>query len=596
MRIYRTLIFVASIGFGACLFLFNYSFAQVQISLECYEPGKHVVDIRGIPDPDDPSEDIGSSYYFDEDGGVMTINTDSTAHITGILLNYSNPNVKWEVDVWLKNESGWDYWSNPANWTLPRGRARNYKEPLPEGTALNLLAEQEHPNWTYWELDNSRSRLIGLDAMSDYTLLLSHMPDEFQVGFQLGIAANDKNEAFGFSGWFFYKEANDKFFTDEDSNGDFNAIADTILDTNANFCMFREAFRFCVTPDSFIVGLQFSNSCEGTIIKNSLGEDKILAEQQIGANFGPFHIDDSVIFTYMLPNNVDTGQVQFANINCDDDTLKLNTFTECLESSPDSFVVKAFLTGNVGGTYDLIPKLGVNLDTIPINMIDTICIGCNKPFPEGASLNIGLYIFVNDSAFEIVSHPITKVCTSTPNTCPIENATIESICGDSGTYTVSIKLESSAFDTLVIYDDQNTDTLYLTDCGSTIFEGEYGTYNRGDTIEISVHEQDRFHFCFKRFPIDEPICNANGLKLLNLFPNPAQDKIVLETAPISTQTITWKIFSLNGDLLDYSSLPDYKGIRQLEIPIDILNDGIYLIAVFSENGFVASRPFIKISQ
>jgi hypothetical protein len=59
-------------------------------------------------------------------------------------------------------------------------------------------------DWTYYELLPS-SKLYGTGAFSGSVLSLSHQPSNYYYGFQLGMAANNRNANYGMSGWFFYQ-------------------------------------------------------------------------------------------------------------------------------------------------------------------------------------------------------------------------------------------------------------------------------------------------------------------------------------------------------------------------------------------------------
>ena len=132
-----------------------------------------------------------NEFEFDDKGALITTYFGNNAHISGTILHPSNPNLQWEVSLWLKNKKDWSAWQAD-------GGTYNY-------TGSNqAIAEDHFTFWDYYELDATRSVMIGRGTHQDDSLFLSQSSASFTHGFQLGIAANGKTDAFGFSGWFDY--------------------------------------------------------------------------------------------------------------------------------------------------------------------------------------------------------------------------------------------------------------------------------------------------------------------------------------------------------------------------------------------------------
>lgn len=131
---------------------------------------------------------FGSDFVFGEEGGLLQRDLDNgTAHLTGQVYDAEDPNFSWIVDIYLYDQMGWEQWSENGGW---------YKDDLE-------LAGDNYLDWDYYKLSDE-SRLIGSGYFEGSELMLSHAPSDFTFGFQLGQAANNTNDAYGMSGWFYY--------------------------------------------------------------------------------------------------------------------------------------------------------------------------------------------------------------------------------------------------------------------------------------------------------------------------------------------------------------------------------------------------------
>jgi len=133
-----------------------------------------------------PNIPAPSPWFIWENEGTMVTYFDGSAYISGVVRNDTDPNLAFEVSIWLNNSRSWDEWS---------ALGRNYKDDL-------NLAGNNYQDWMYYEMVGGFSRLTGIDGLEGSLLLLSHLPANYYFGFQCGIAANNHNANNGISGWF----------------------------------------------------------------------------------------------------------------------------------------------------------------------------------------------------------------------------------------------------------------------------------------------------------------------------------------------------------------------------------------------------------
>ena len=135
-----------------------------------------------------PAE-FGENYVFNQDGGSFVQDFEAgTAHITGQVYNAAYPLHSWIIDIHLEDRKDWDAWSEAGG---------GYKDDY--GVAGEL-----YKTWSYYKLSEN-SQLIGAYDFEGSVLSLTHAPANFEFGFQVGEAANNRNAEWGMSGWFFYE-------------------------------------------------------------------------------------------------------------------------------------------------------------------------------------------------------------------------------------------------------------------------------------------------------------------------------------------------------------------------------------------------------
>lgn len=94
------------------------------------------------------------------------------------------------------------------------------------------------------------------------------------------------------------------------------------------------------------------------------------------------------------------------------------------------------------------------------------------------------------------------------------------------------------------------------------------------------------------------LCNAlqtNEFKLLNIFPNPSNENIVLNFIAPSKEEMSYSIYDLTGHKLDENIIYSQVGFNQFHIQTSLLAAGSY-ICKLSNKGNVQSLMFVKLNK
>jgi uncharacterized repeat protein (TIGR01451 family) len=129
-------------------------------------------------------------YYTLIDGNWKEYE-DGTAHITATVVSTINDNAGWEIDIWFMNGMDWDEWSNQEFPT-------SFKDDFG-------VAGDNYLDWFFYIMDNENATLTGWGDFEGSFLELEHAPSNYFYGYQVGIAANNVNEAYGSGGWLTYE-------------------------------------------------------------------------------------------------------------------------------------------------------------------------------------------------------------------------------------------------------------------------------------------------------------------------------------------------------------------------------------------------------
>ena len=205
----------------------------------------------------------------------ITFFSDSTAHITGQVVNQLDNSRQWAVDMWLKD--GVDY----NTWTA---LGRDVKVEW----APQAAVDSNKQDWNFFEVDSLRSIVTGIPG-TQYdgdTLYLSHNPPSRQFGFQMGVAANAKNGDFGISGWFLFSGS----YT---GHGDLNS---TLSCGQSCEVELLAAIPTCLDDQSYEVSVSIGGSGNNYSIFDNLGNS--LSGLTAGTyTFGPYNTSDTLVFT-----------------------------------------------------------------------------------------------------------------------------------------------------------------------------------------------------------------------------------------------------------------------------------------------------------
>ena len=309
--------------------------SQAQITEVCQltdfqTPNGHGIYLGNLPGG------LAPEFLFDSAGGTLTIYNDGSAQLTGRVAHTSVASFEWDVNIWLINQMDFNTWT---------GLGRGVK--IEQAPASVVSANQQ--NWTFYELDSTRSILTGVPGATNAgdTLRLFHRPANIEFGFQVGIGSNAKNGNDGISGWFAYTGP-------YNGHGDVNAnkscapaICDVVIDSVVAECQPGDS---TFTANVFVSG-------SGTY---GISDDQG-SVPQIGAAgsylFGPYADSLSVTFVasdILVANCVDT----LSNVSADcttEDSCSVSidsVYTNCVSDSTFELVVTFSGVGNNFSIYD----------------------------------------------------------------------------------------------------------------------------------------------------------------------------------------------------------------------------------------------------
>lgn len=419
-----------------------------------YQPiGGHAVYLDALPGS--PTE----RFVFDSLGGVLTMYSDSSANITGRVMNDSLPNLQWDVDIWLVNRRTFSEW---------KGLQRKIKIEL----APTSVVTANKQNWVFYEMDSTRSRLTGVPGTfydSD-TLTLSHMPADFTYGFQMGVGANAKNGNFGISGWFFYGGS-------YSGHGDVNANAscgvpscDLAIDSVVTECLNDSTFEVKVTLSGSGTNYELSDD-QGSPVLSGLTAGTY--------SIGTFS-NNTVVTVYAMDLSItacaDTAAPVTADCTPPPPSCDLNidsVSTTCLNDS--TFEVVVTLSGT-GTNYEISDDQG----TTPVSGL-----GAGTYNFGSYANNTSVTIFAADlnlTACADTAAPVTADCSQAP-VCDVVIDTMYALCKTDSTFEVVVTISGSGSN-YELTDDQ----------GSAPVSGlSAGTYNLGpylNSIDVFVTVTD----------------------------------------------------------------------------------------------------------
>jgi hypothetical protein len=128
---------------------------------------------------------LGGEYYT-TDEGTATLNADGSVHVSMTATMVNDAAATLTVDANFESLMTWEEW-------LDTPGLESYKSDCGLG---------DHTEWMYTTLTSGT--ITGGGSLAGTSLMLTHQPMNKYFGFQFGEGANNKNENFGFSGWFYY--------------------------------------------------------------------------------------------------------------------------------------------------------------------------------------------------------------------------------------------------------------------------------------------------------------------------------------------------------------------------------------------------------
>ena len=138
-----------------------------------------------------PNDNRFIDFYFDGSNNELIEYPDGSAELFTSIINPEDDNDKWDVTLYLFNKRNWNEWS---------ALGRSWK-------GNNNTVGDNFKDWSFYEMDTNpgkESKLIGRGDNEGLETQITYMPANYNYGFQIGEAANDKNGNFGMSGWVFY--------------------------------------------------------------------------------------------------------------------------------------------------------------------------------------------------------------------------------------------------------------------------------------------------------------------------------------------------------------------------------------------------------
>jgi len=250
-----------------------------------------------------------ANFVFDAAGGTFDQFANGTAHLYGTVINDMNSAQSYILDFWLENKRDWNEWS---------GLGRFYKDDL----GLAASAGNMWTTWSYYELVNNFSTATGTGEFAGNILHFQHKPISYVFGFQVGIAANNKNTSYGMSGWFNYNGIIDGEIVN--GNGDVNVNGDCITQQNLD----------CINNTSYINNYLAFDECFNSTIFTQL----IIVQDTIAPQFIDFPVDIAISceeWPVSLPNVV-------AIDNCGGD-VNVELFTQTSESNCEDTYLVSYL-------------------------------------------------------------------------------------------------------------------------------------------------------------------------------------------------------------------------------------------------------------
>jgi len=245
----------------------------------------------------------------------LSVGCDSSLAVTLHLTDGEGGGFLFEADY----EGGldWDAWNGDGHPGAP----------LVEGTYKKDCAEVYPgvPVWLDWHyFVMTGGNLTGTGTYAGSDLVLAHQPANAYFGFQVGLGANNKNEAYGASGWFFWEG---ELVVDGVSQGNMASSGDIFVDLDC--CLPWEAEHDYVAQDDCGNGITFEYTVVNTGETDDEGAGLSGGSQHQGGpaviGGGPVDKQPFSILGLMPNPTSDLAQLQFEVSEAQRLTIRLHT-------------------------------------------------------------------------------------------------------------------------------------------------------------------------------------------------------------------------------------------------------------------------------
>lgn len=528
----------------ALFFMPQYGHAQAQLMETCelhpYEEGQHdawFFLLAGVRD---------AQFRFDEQGGTLQRFDDGSAHITGRLVRIDNPLWVLDADVWLINERDWSAWS---------ALGRTYKA----SWGSQAAADEHHEDWTYWELDGSRSILTGPRGsfFEGDTLFLSHRPSNYDVGFQLGIGANDKTPAYGFSGWYMYTGAYEGY-------GDFNNVP--ACEDPAPVCELQnlQVSTTCTSDSTFGVEVRFEGTGEAFRISDDQGSTPLEGLAAGTYSFGTYANGTEVVVE-VQDASVENCGLSAAAITDDctpPPTCDLAITAATAACISDTTFELAITFSGSGEAYELTDNQGSAPQTGLAAGSYTL-----GPYPSGTQVVVS----VGDARLAdcaLSTEQLSADCAPPPS-CELENLNVVANCNSDSTFALTVSFAGAG--TYTLSDDQGTPARTGLGAGTYTF----GTYPSDTPVRIRVADAS-----------DADCALTSEITRATCVPPPPCDLEILSAATECTSDSTFQVrvtFAGTGSafrISDNQGSPQLTGLAAGTYAFgNYPNDAVVILAV-----------------
>ncbi|RLA58370.1 MAG: hypothetical protein DRQ89_15455, partial [Epsilonproteobacteria bacterium] len=127
-------------------------------------------------------------------GSMILTELPGGAHLTGNVVNATDPTAGFAVDVMFHNKADHAGWIAQMTTDNLYQRSPKIFDPGQVGN--------EFENWDYYEMDESAATLTGTGILAGSDFTLTHAPANLRFAFQVGNGANNMGMGYGYGGWF----------------------------------------------------------------------------------------------------------------------------------------------------------------------------------------------------------------------------------------------------------------------------------------------------------------------------------------------------------------------------------------------------------